>query len=267
MPSRPGEHQTVEGTCSVKGQTVRRSAAAAAWPPAMCDRILQAAHKTLQEEHDNEELLPEHMSLHACSRRRCWEAVPVQNASLPEENLRHELNKHAMTGGRYDFVTFEGEAHQAPRRVRAMVAHLHVTLGHLSNDPLARMLSLSGGQEQVIALARNLPLPGVCHGTSASGITPGGIHQAQGVQREADRRHLPCLGPGWPKVLGDALFGLAHRLPCWRCHGECELHLRSRGSSGPVVCSVWSSRRAGDGGWYGVLRERASPQRALRRHP
>ena len=45
---------------------------------------------------------------------------------------------------------------QQPRRLRQTVAHLHVTLGHLSNDRLARMLSLSGGQKSVVELAKNL---------------------------------------------------------------------------------------------------------------
>ena len=37
-----------------------------------------------------------------------------------------------------------------------MVAHLHVTLGRLSNDRPARMLSLSGAREEVIMLGRHL---------------------------------------------------------------------------------------------------------------
>ena len=57
---------------------------------------------------------------------------------------------------RYDYVVFLGAALQQPRRLRSMVAHLHVTMGHLSNERLARMLSLSGAAPGVVELARGL---------------------------------------------------------------------------------------------------------------
>ena len=45
---------------------------------------------------------------------------------------------------------------QQPRRFRALVAHLHVVMGHLSNDRLGRMLMMSGAGDGVVQLAKNL---------------------------------------------------------------------------------------------------------------
>ena len=44
----PGEHQAIEGSCKVNGQSIRRSEAAAAWPTKLCDRILEAAEASLE---------------------------------------------------------------------------------------------------------------------------------------------------------------------------------------------------------------------------
>ena len=88
-----------------------------------------------------------------------------------EETLREQMNKRAITGERYDYITFDGDAAQQPRRLRAMVAHLHVTLGHLSNDRLARMFVLSGAQNNVTELARKLRCQ-VCAMVRPPGATP-----------------------------------------------------------------------------------------------
>ena len=95
----------------------------------------------------------------------------MTNASFPEESLRHHMNQNAITGERYDYVTFDGEAAQQPRRLRAMVAHLRVTLGHLSNDRLARMFILSGAQNNVVELSRKLRCQ-VCAMVRPPGVTP-----------------------------------------------------------------------------------------------
>ena len=81
------------------------------------------------------------------------------------------MNKHAITGERCDYITFDGDAAQQPRRLRAMVAHLHVTLGHLSNDRLARMFVLRGAQNNVTELARKLRCQ-VCAMVRHPGATP-----------------------------------------------------------------------------------------------
>ncbi|CAE7903518.1 TY4B-J, partial [Symbiodinium necroappetens] len=92
-------------------------------------------------------------SLHESAGGKGWETMAVTSHDVPDENLRQELAKHSMTGERYDFICFEGEASQQPRRLRALVAHLHVTMGHLSNDRLARLLRLSGAKDSAVTLA------------------------------------------------------------------------------------------------------------------
>lgn len=74
----------------------------------------------------------------------------------PEEALRQQLTQMGASGERYDYVTFEGAAGALPRRIRAMLAHLHVAMGHLSNDRLARMLTLAGGNRELLEGARQL---------------------------------------------------------------------------------------------------------------
>ena len=150
----PGEHQPIEGSCRVNGQLVRRSEAAAAWPVKLCERILEAAGLSFRSR--TVPTSSTSWSLVAEAGGGCWETVPVSSASLPEEALRQQMTENAITGDRYDYVTFDGEAAQQPRRLRAMVAHLHVTLGHLSNDRLARMFVLSGAQNNVVQLAKKL---------------------------------------------------------------------------------------------------------------
>ena len=82
----PGEHQVIEGSCRVNGQTMRRSELAAAWPLALCDRILEAAAFSLR----GRTVAPSvgSWSLVAETGGGCWEAVPVSSASFPEEELR-----------------------------------------------------------------------------------------------------------------------------------------------------------------------------------
>ena len=148
---RLGEHQGIQGFCKMSGGWVRRSDVAARWPEPFCDRILESAEAAGMQEAG-----PRHVALHAESPRNAWETLAVSNSAVPDEGLRQELAKHAMTGERYDFVCFDGAANQQPRRLRALVAHLHVTLGHLSNERLSRMLRLSGASESAVSLAGSL---------------------------------------------------------------------------------------------------------------
>ncbi|CAE7731049.1 RE2 [Symbiodinium sp. CCMP2592] len=146
------EHQSIKGECKMGEITRKRSAVAAEWTPAFCDHILDAAETAL-----GAPIAPGiSWSLAAETVGPNWEAAPVTSGSTAEENVREQLAKHGMTGSRYDYITFDGEEAQQPRRLRAMVAHVHVTLGHLSNDRLARMFILSGAQKGVIALAKSL---------------------------------------------------------------------------------------------------------------
>ena len=201
----PGEHQVIEGSCRVDGQTMRRSELAAAWPTPLCDRILEAAEFSLRSR-----TVPPSVgswSLAAEAGGHCWEAVPVSSAAFPEEELRQQMNQNAITGERYDYVTFDGEVAQQPRRLRAMVAHLHVTLGHLSNDRLARMFILSGAQNNVVELVRKLRSCQVCAMVRPPGPAPQVAYQKpkQFNERISGDSFYKLLGRRQQEVLGHAL--------------------------------------------------------------
>ena len=148
---RPGEHEQIQGAVRVEGRSWRRSTLAARWPRALCDRILDAAEEALRGPVESEVCM---VGLAEATEGECWEAVPVSHASFPEETLRRHFQENAISGERYDYVTFDGSSTQQPRRLRSMVAHLHVVMGHLSNERLARMLVMSGAQESIVQLAR-----------------------------------------------------------------------------------------------------------------
>ena len=57
---------------------------------------------------------------------------------------------------KYDYISFAGTAALLGKRLRASLAHLHVALGHVSNDKLARMLSQNGACEEVLAAVKQL---------------------------------------------------------------------------------------------------------------
>ena len=153
-PPQTNAHQAVEGSCLVAGEWLRRSAVACRWTEAFCQHVLQAAENALKGV--NHSTLTCWSMCEATEDNTLWETLAVTNASLPEEHLRKHLAENASNGERFDYVTFEGAANQQPRQLRSMVAHLHVTLGHLSNDRLARMLATSGAREEIVMLGRNL---------------------------------------------------------------------------------------------------------------
>ncbi|CAE6971831.1 unnamed protein product [Symbiodinium sp. CCMP2456] len=161
------EHQAISGECLSGGAIRRRSAVAAEWPRGFCEHVLRAAEMALGKPAPG----PVHWSLTAEITGSLWEAAPVTSSGTPEEGVREQLAKHGATGNRYDYIYFEGEEAQQPRRLRAMVAHVHVTLGHLSNDRLARMFILSGAQKGVIALAKSLRCQ-ICAMVRPPGQTP-----------------------------------------------------------------------------------------------
>ena len=148
---RPEEHQIIEGQVLWQGRWVNRSMLASRWPRELCLHMVKAAEKTLRKGWQ-----VEYCSLFAEADPECWETAPVSASLVPEENLRLQLATTGNTPDRYGYITFEGIGQQAPRRVRSAVAHLHSTMGHLSNDRLVRMLTLSGAGEQILNVARNL---------------------------------------------------------------------------------------------------------------
>ena len=149
---KPHEHQPLRGSARLGTTRVSRTVCAAVWPKAWCERLLEACEKSWS----SEQQLGDDWSLCNATCGTMWETVAVSSSSVPEENLREELAKQSMTGERYDYITFSGTDLQQPRRLRSMVAHLHVTMGHLSNERLARMLSLTGAAEGIVGLARGL---------------------------------------------------------------------------------------------------------------
>ena len=152
----PEEHQRIEGTATVHGRQVKRSQLAAHWTRKFCERIQRAALKRLQ---CGDVAEPRNWKLHQPTSQPGWIAVMAVEGvqpQTPEEILRSQLKMMGSAGERFDFITFEGDARALPKRVRNLLAHLHVTLGHLSNERLARMLSLSGALRELVAGANHL---------------------------------------------------------------------------------------------------------------
>eukprot|EP00435_Cladocopium_sp_Y103_P038363 s129_g10.t1 len=150
----PEEHEQIKGSVYYEGKWQRRSTLAAQWTPMLADHILRSAEATW---HETNVVGKWSLSEKTCSNQ--WLTVPVEaqgGAMTPEEALRQQLTQMGAAGERYDYVTFEGAAGALPRRVRSMLAHLHVALGHLSNDRLARMITLAGGNRELLEGARQL---------------------------------------------------------------------------------------------------------------
>ena len=124
------------------------------WTPALCERVSVGVEMAVGALPGGSDVgLAESIPV---DEGRVWEAAPVSSLQVPEENLRKALEEQGGMGQRFDFITYEGAAMQHPRRLRQMIAHLHVTLGHLSNERLCRMLALSGSNKAALELARSL---------------------------------------------------------------------------------------------------------------
>lgn len=59
-------------------------------------------------------------------------------------------------GSRYGYVTFAGASLRVNKAIRNQVANLHGTLGHPSNERLARMLHLQGAKKEVAQAAKDI---------------------------------------------------------------------------------------------------------------
>lgn len=150
----PEEHEQIKGSVHYEGRWWRRSTLAARWTKELADHILRSAERVW---HATNVVQP--WSLAETTLGQQWLTVPVEvqgGIMTPEEALRQQLTQMGASGERYDYVTFEGAAGALPRRIRAMLAHLHVAMGHLSNDRLARMLTLAGGNRELLEGARQL---------------------------------------------------------------------------------------------------------------
>ena len=135
------------------------------WPTALCDRLLESAAPggcvSLREGIPRDE-------------GWAWETAPVSSISVPEENLR----EHGSTGERYDYITYDGTATQQPRRLRQTVAHLHITLGHLSNGEAGQDAFVEWGPEKCRGPCAVFKVSGMCYGLAPSSYSSGCLSEA-----------------------------------------------------------------------------------------
>ena len=76
-----------------------------------------------------------------------------------------------MAWGQYDYVFFEGLARQGPHKIRQALAHLHVVLGHPSQERLVRMLLVSGTSPKIIEMVKGLRCQ-ICQAVRPPGAEP-----------------------------------------------------------------------------------------------
>ena len=161
----PGEHQPIEGCVMYEGRSQKRSALAARWPQKLCDHILKSAEKAWEKCDQWEVNLAE--GREPGSQRY---VLPVEPVATPEGEIRRQLEKADWRGGQYDYVYFEGSARQGPYKIRQALAHLHVVLGHPSQE-LLRMLHVSGSSNVVINTASGMKCQ-ICEAVRPPGAEP-----------------------------------------------------------------------------------------------
>ena len=154
---QPEEHEQISGSVRVvrdsQWRTLRRSELAAEWPRALCLWMLHGMQQILMSE------LPEvhEMSLpEECNS--LWTAVPVELEASPEGQLRQQMAQLEMSHGlqRFDYITFRGESARLSKKLRSAVAHLHVALGHIGSDKLARMMALNGAKPTILQAVKDM---------------------------------------------------------------------------------------------------------------
>lgn len=163
----PEEHQAIEGNVFYEGRWQRRSALAAKWPPRLCEHIPWAAEQAW-EKCDVE--APRKLTETRAPGRSHY-VMPVEPFPTPEGQLRRELEKADWRGGQYDYVFFEGVARQGPHKIRQALAHLHVVLGHPSQERLVRMLLVSGASQAVVDMVKGLRCQ-ICQAVRPPGAEP-----------------------------------------------------------------------------------------------
>eukprot|EP00435_Cladocopium_sp_Y103_P025154 s849_g6.t1 len=176
-PHSPDEHEQIRGSVKVNGVWKRRSELASAWTAGLANHVLKAAEAAIfKEETDDEDVLVsipvesdgevevspelrELLDFEGDTDPTMQWTLPVEvegGVLTPEEVLKRQLRQFGAEGDEYDYITFEGQAKLLVRRVRRVLAHLHVALGHISNDRLHRMLSLAGASGDLLSGARRL---------------------------------------------------------------------------------------------------------------
>ncbi len=164
---RPGEHQPIEGHVFWEGRTQRRSALAARWPEAFCEHMLEAAERAWEKCDDD---APRKLT-EGREPGGSHYALPVEPLPTVEGELRRQLEKADWRGGQYDYVYFEGTARQSSYKVRQALAHLHVALGHPSQERLTRMLMVSGCGTVVTKAAHGMRCQ-ICEAVRPPGAEP-----------------------------------------------------------------------------------------------
>jgi len=161
----PEEHQPIEGNVYCEGRWQRRSALASKWP----EHILQAAEKAWEK---CDVQAPRKLT-ESREPGKSHYVMPVEPFPTPEGELRKQLEKADWRGGQYDYdyVFFEGLAGQGPHKIRQALAHLHVVLGHPSQERLVRMLLVSGTSPKIIEMVKGLRCQ-ICQAVRPPGAEP-----------------------------------------------------------------------------------------------
>ena len=153
----PEEHEQIKGMVYYEGKWQRRSSLASRWTEKMAKHILWSAERALfmRQEQEIREQSGIEWELAEPVKGEGWEAFPVDvdvggGVLTPDEVLRRQLQSMGAEGERYDYINFEGTSRALPRRLRSTLAHLHVVLGHISNERLARMIAMAGGSKELI---------------------------------------------------------------------------------------------------------------------
>ena len=163
----PEEHQPIEGNVYYEGRWQRRSALASKWPSELCEHILQAAEKAWEK---CDVQAPRKLT-ESREPGKSHYVMPVEPFPTPEGELRKQLEKADWRGGQYDYVFFEGLARQGPHKIRQALAHLHVVLGHPSQERLVRMLLVSGTSPKIVEMVKGLRCQ-ICQAVRPPGAEP-----------------------------------------------------------------------------------------------
>ena len=155
---QPGEHEPIEGSVRIqdpngtdKWISIRRSTLASRWSEEFCNWLLTGLESAL-EESVQQIVVPLHAKV---PPNRIWETVPAEVEPTPEGQLRQHM-RMVDNGTRYEYINFAGGAALLHRTIRSTLAHLHVSLGHISNEKLQRMLQRNGAQKEIIEAVKQL---------------------------------------------------------------------------------------------------------------
>lgn len=142
--------------------------------PQFCGWLLDGLQRALDETSiPDEDFYQPVKQLHRRNPpNRFFETVPVEVEATPEGQLRQHMQINDY-GTRYDYIHFDSEAALLNKTVRSTMAHLHVALGHVSNDKLKRMLSMNGAKPENLRAVDHLQFQ-ICNQVRSPAATPKG---------------------------------------------------------------------------------------------